>query len=367
MDMRGFRSLRSAVPVVVAVAALSVGCNLAKESAPGLSGPSTLGQSLTLAASTDRIQYDGAAQAVVTATVRKATGEPWPGVPLRWSALLTQTVNGSVSAFATTPVEPVPQYSTTDASGRASTLITAPLAPEVYPAGVVALQITAMPLNDDASQLAPGVDAKKRTVVVELVPVTGGTPVSPNRLPEPEFTISPPSASVNQLVTFDGSLTRDDGQVCGDRCTYVWDFGTSYPNKRGKVVTMTFTAAFTDLAVRLFVTDDRGGSNFITHTLRINGPTAPVAAFTVTPASPKVGVGARFDGSTSTVGSGATILTYGWDFGDGSSPTEGRQVTHTYTTAVDPITLSNSYLVSLTVTDDLGRKSKTTTLVTVVP
>ncbi|HCT78272.1 MAG TPA: hypothetical protein DGT23_17185 [Micromonosporaceae bacterium] len=57
-----------------------------------------------------------------------------------------------------------------------------------------------------------------------------------------------------------------------------------------------------------------------------------------------------FDGGTSTDPDG-TIASYGWDFGDGTTGS-GRTVTHTYAR-------SGYYSVSLTVTDNSGKKHKT--------
>jgi len=71
----------------------------------------------------------------------------------------------------------------------------------------------------------------------------------------------------------------------------------------------------------------------------------PVAAFSVSPATAKVGESIIFDASASSDADG-TIASFEWDFGDGSTA-QGQQVTHAYD-------VEGSHDVSLTVTDDAG-------------
>ncbi|WP_191330303.1 PKD domain-containing protein [Frigoribacterium sp. ACAM 257] len=80
---------------------------------------------------------------------------------------------------------------------------------------------------------------------------------------------------------------------------------------------------------------------------------SPTAAFTTT----TTGLGASFDGRTSTDPDG-TVASWAWNFGDGTTAT-GAQVDHTYAAGGD-------YTVSLTVTDSLGAVSTTTATVSVV-
>ena len=64
-----------------------------------------------------------------------------------------------------------------------------------------------------------------------------------------------------------------------------------------------------------------------------------------------------FDGSNSSDSDG-TIVSYEWDFDDGSAPESGESVTHTYSS-------TGSFVVTLMVTDDCGASSLATAEVTI--
>jgi PKD repeat protein len=91
------------------------------------------------------------------------------------------------------------------------------------------------------------------------------------------------------------------------------------------------------------VTSDNGGNKTIFTDLTVYGP--PIANFTWSPLTPKVGNVVTFDGSSSVPG-GGSILTYAWNFGDGQMGS-GNTTVHTYATAA-------TYTVTLNVTDTNG-------------
>ncbi len=77
---------------------------------------------------------------------------------------------------------------------------------------------------------------------------------------------------------------------------------------------------------------------------------APTAAFTYSPQTVSAGIAVQFDASNSTVGQGASqISSYNWSFGDGGTAT-GKNPSHTFAAG-------NSFVVSLTVTNDRGLTS----------
>jgi len=86
----------------------------------------------------------------------------------------------------------------------------------------------------------------------------------------------------------------------------------------------------------------------------------PVASFTCTPFSGQSPLAVLFDASSSKDPDG-TIVSYEWDFGDGSSAS-GAAVSHTYATAS-----ARSYNVVLTVTDNDGNQATASQTVNVAP
>ena len=84
-----------------------------------------------------------------------------------------------------------------------------------------------------------------------------------------------------------------------------------------------------------------------------------VASFTFSPVTPEALQVVNFNASGSTPGTGRTIVSYNWDFGDGVTKT-GIRSTHDFTP-------SGVYLVTLTVIDDLGKATSTSQPVTVRP
>ena len=88
-------------------------------------------------------------------------------------------------------------------------------------------------------------------------------------------------------------------------------------------------------------------------------PVPTVAAFTFSPLTPEELQVVNFNASSSTAGTGRTIVRYDWDFGDGLLKT-GVKSTHDFTP-------SGVYLVTLTVTDDLGQQTTSSQTVTVRP
>jgi hypothetical protein len=325
---------------IVLTAAALTGCTLNDQDAPDLSGPSGLSLSMSVAAAPDHLMQDGSSQAVVTATVRNAQGEPVNGLGINWS----------VSTSDGTQLEPVTQFSVTNAQGQAQTRVTAPPPPTLVPASPLKLRVSAQAQGTDASVSAPGFERNKITVEVELVP-PAGTPTA-NRNPVASFTVSPAAVNVNQTVTFDASNSTDEGTICGSNCTYQWDFG-DFTTDSGKIVTHRYASPRT-YTVTLTVTDARSGIGSTSRSVVVNGPTPPVAAFSVLPASPRSGTVAVFDGSASTVGAGATITQYQWDFTCDSSQVVSALPT-TNKTFPGGCVDTNGFPVILTITDSLGR------------
>jgi PKD repeat protein len=87
-----------------------------------------------------------------------------------------------------------------------------------------------------------------------------------------------------------------------------------------------------------------------------SGNQSPVAAMTATPASGVAPLSVAFDGSASSDADGG-IVSYAWNFGDGATAS-GVTTSHSYVTP-------GSFVARLTVTDNLGATSSTTTTIQV--
>jgi PKD repeat protein len=94
----------------------------------------------------------------------------------------------------------------------------------------------------------------------------------------------------------------------------------------------------------------------------VTAPAPPMASFVYSPQQPYVNMTIAFNATTSIPGYNASIVQYGWDFGDGSQKVTNTTplTTHVYITA-------NNYTVILNVTDSQGLWSTTSETLNVAP
>jgi chitodextrinase len=340
-------------------ACMSAGCGLTKQDRPASAGPSEFGQSISVSATPDRISQDGQSQTIAQAIIRDANGKAMPGVTVQWTVVAWRDSNennlhdGSEQTFGVL-VEPSSQQSITDGAGIARVSVAAPPPPAVLPTDFGKLRISVEVVNGDVAATL-----NSRSAVVLLVPPPGTLPQ--NRVPIAAFSIVPAIGIINQSLTFDASTTTDEGEPCGDACTYQWDFG-DFEHGSGKVVNHTYwrPATFT---VTLTVTDSRGGVGSTQRSLTITGPAAPVAALSITPATVTLTSGGSvvMNASASTIGAGGIIEEYAWDFGDGNTTTTTVPiVSHQYTS-------TGVKAVIVTIKDNFGRTAVAGGSVTVNP
>ncbi|NIO63389.1 MAG: PKD domain-containing protein, partial [Gammaproteobacteria bacterium] len=160
-----------------------------------------------------------------------------------------------------------------------------------------------------------------------------------NRPPVALFTESASMVYTGESIAFNGSDSYDsDGTIA----TYFWDFGDG-TNATSMIVVHSYGDDGTYI-VTLMVTDDDGATASANATKTVlNRP--PVAVFTESTETAYTDENIMFN-ATSSYDSDGAIITYFWDFGDGTNTT-GITVQHSY--AED-----GNYTVTLTVTDDDG-------------
>ena len=216
-------------------------CTVSTPDTPAISGPSEFGTSITLSASPEVLAQDGTSQAVITALVRDEASRPVSGVTIRWEAWASTT--------RVLPVNLSSLTSTSNADGRATVVLTAPVTPTVAPGSPDFITVYASPVSGSVD----GVE--QRTVRVQLQP-PAGVPVA-NLAPIAAFTIKPSVALVGETVTFDARTTMDEGEPCLSRCTYLWNFGDE-TTASGMVVEHSY-GTIGSYTVTLTVVDDRQG------------------------------------------------------------------------------------------------------------
>jgi PKD repeat protein len=170
------------------------------------------------------------------------------------------------------------------------------------------------------------------------------------------FTISPPDPLIHEVVTFDASASSPDGGVI---VSYTWSFGDGNVTSTSNPIITHAYENYGTYTVTLNVTDSEG--KWDTTSKQLTVEKAPIADFTWNPYYPQRGETVTFDASISTP-DGGVIVSYAWDFGDGTPIVEESDpiITHVYATAGD-------YIVTLNVTDSEGRWDIETKTITVVP
>ena len=173
--------------------------------------------------------------------------------------------------------------------------------------------------------------------------------------PTASFTVSPSSSNLGDTVFFNASgSTAPAGRTI---VSYDWTFGDG-GTVSGVTVSHGFAVAAT-YSVTLRVTDNRGASASTTQSVTVT-TNQPTASFVFSPVAPTTSSSVFFNATASgpAAGSGRSITSYAWNFGDG---TDGTSVTTSHTFATPGV-----YNVVLTVTDSPGESATTSAQVTVI-
>jgi len=152
------------------------------------------------------------------------------------------------------------------------------------------------------------------------------------------FIYSPTIPLTGETVTFNASLSTPDG---GTIISYEWNFGDGTPNATGMITTHNYTDDGT-YTVILTVTDDDGLADTDFQNITVLNR-FPIASFTESATTVPTGTVITFNASLSYDPDGH-ILSYFWDFGDGTNSTSVT-TEHAYAD-------NGTYTVTLTVTDD---------------
>ncbi len=192
--------------------------------------------------------------------------------------------------------------------------------------------------------------------IITVAAATGGGTTGGSG-PTASFTATPLTGPSPLSVTFNASASAYAGHAI---TYYSWDFGDGVTGT-GITTTHTYSTATTrtyHVVLRIIAADNTEDTATKDITVTVSTPAtpsdAPTADFDVTPDSEQIAPhGFRFDPSDSDAAAGRTITTYVWSFGDQSSQTKTTDevVDHTFYTSQS----SQSFTVTLTVIDDLGK------------
>jgi len=325
----------SVMVLLLAGLVLSSGCTVSNPEIPPVTGPSELGLSLQLTAAPDVLPLDGASQSLIRIFARNHRGEPVAGLAVRLH-IVTSRGFEDFGQLSTRSV-------VTGSDGRATATYTAPLGGAVDLGGQIL--IDAVPVGTNYG------DALGRTVLIRLVPP--GTVIPPANF-SAGFTFEPAAPNEHDLVRFTTNqcgLLPDDcvSDPTGLVISYTWNFGDGSTGS-GPTVTHAYARAGS-YTVTLTIADAYSRTATATKVVTVGLAAQPAAAFRFSPEAPRIGEPVFFNASETIPAPGTQIVSYAWDFGDGSTGS-GVTASHTYRAA-------GEYRVTLTVRDNRGATNST--------
>ena len=166
-------------------------------------------------------------------------------------------------------------------------------------------------------------------------------PATPAAAPVTNFTMTPASGTAPLNVTFSNTTT-------GSVTSWLWNFGDNTTSTAQNPPAHSYSAPGS-YTVKLTATGP-GGSVTKTATTAINVvAAAPVANFTMTPASGTAPLNVTFSNTTT-----GSVTSWLWNFGDNTTSTAQNPPAHSYSAP-------GSYTVKLTATGPGGSVTKTAT------
>jgi len=159
-----------------------------------------------------------------------------------------------------------------------------------------------------------------------------------NVWPKAAFSFSPGRPTTRDTIRFTDQSVDPDGTII----SWKWDFGDGNVSTEQNPI-YKYSRAGT-YKVTLTVTDDQGAKDSVSRKITVELGAGPSASFVFSPEEPRVGETIQFKDQSSHPN--GVIISWHWDFGDGSISRE-KDPTHEYLQA-------GTYKVTLTVTDDQG-------------
>jgi PKD repeat protein len=329
MDRRTFR-VRAQWVAVALLTLLMSACGLQNQEQPSLVGPADQGLSIVMTATPDQLPRDGNSQSVITLVARDSSNRPLVG-----QRLLLELGAGSPAGSALSEAEV-----TTNSLGSATFAVSAPS--EGTTGNQIVVNSKPVGTNND--------NIFVRSITIGVNPSNTAAPTA-------AFTFSPAAPEINQVVTFDASTTTDEGVACRS-CTFLWNFGGD-GTASGAVVTHVFAVGGT-YNVMLTAIDSAGTSGAVTQAVAITSPGIPTGlSVTASPANPFAKQAATFT-AQATAAQNHRIVSYQFAWGDGgdSNTSSTPVIQHAYSQA-------GAFLLTLTVTDDLGKSASTNVVINV--
>ncbi|PYR05368.1 MAG: hypothetical protein DMG00_21835, partial [Acidobacteria bacterium] len=201
----------------IAAALTLTGCVAHQVEPPPLSGPSDLALSLSVTASPETINQDGASQSRITISAIGPEGKVKASLPIR----VDMALSGVAQDFGTLSARSV----VTNTDGKAFVVFTAPPSPVGGITGTCqGVAGTCVDIVATASESGSGTfaTAAPASGTIRLVPP--GVILPPAGTPTASFTFTPTPVSVLVPVTFDASASTA-GNGATAISSFAWNFG----------------------------------------------------------------------------------------------------------------------------------------------
>ena len=181
---------------------------------------------------------------------------------------------------------------------------TAPPSPAVSSDSFLVVDVVVTPYGNDYSNSNP------RSAAIRLVPQ--GTVIPPAAIWSRTSRSAPPRWPITRRC----SSTRRP--AAARIASYEWSFGDG-ERDTGRTVDHDYESPGT-YVVRLTIVDPYGRTASKSQSITVTASTQqPTAVFIFSPTAPRVGQGVNFNAAQSRAPAGATIVSYSWNFGDGTA------------------------------------------------